>query len=281
MDDRRDVVTSDHERVSVVHEQSGGVAVINVGDGTRHNALRTADWRALERIASEPQSEGLRVVVLRPHSQSASFCAGQDVSEWVGASLETVVDSFTAMEAAFRAVEGIPVPVVAEVWGRALGGGFQLALCADTLLLDPNAELGIPVGRLGIAAPETFVRRVMGKLPSGAARRLLLWGALLSAPEAEVLGLGRMVRDRAALRTECDLLCERLNHVKPPVVRTTKGAIEHTAARSGSVACLSGIPQMPDYDAFQQAIARVVGRKKPAMPDGVPDADAGRANRMA
>ena len=55
-----------------------------------------------------------------------------------------------ALQASFNVVADIPKPVVAAVTGYALGGGLELALCADFRVLGESAKVGQPEILLGI-----------------------------------------------------------------------------------------------------------------------------------
>ena len=55
-----------------------------------------------------------------------------------------------ALQASFSAVADIPKPVIAAVTGYALGGGLELALCADFRVLGESAKVGQPEILLGI-----------------------------------------------------------------------------------------------------------------------------------
>ena len=61
-----------------------------------------------------------------------------------------MVERSGGLQSAFTAVARIPKPVVAAVTGYALGGGCELALCADVRIAAEDATLGQPEILLGI-----------------------------------------------------------------------------------------------------------------------------------
>ena len=74
------------------------------------------------------------------------FAAGADIKEMADMSYTDMVQRSGGLQSAFTAVAKIPKPVVAAVTGYALGGGCELALCADVRIAADNATLGISVG---------------------------------------------------------------------------------------------------------------------------------------
>ena len=78
------------------------------------------------------------------------FAAGADIKEMADMSYADMVERSGALQSAFTAVAAIPKPVVAAVTGYALGGGCELALCADVRFAADDAALGQPEILLGI-----------------------------------------------------------------------------------------------------------------------------------
>lgn len=84
-------------------------------------------------------------------------------------------------------------PVIAAVNGLALGGGCELALAADLVVLADHAELALPEVRLGLVADSGGLFRLPAMLPDRIARELLLTGRRLLAGEAARWGLANRV----------------------------------------------------------------------------------------
>ncbi|MFF3503433.1 enoyl-CoA hydratase/isomerase family protein [Streptomyces sp. NPDC003247] len=166
----------------------GQVAHVTVGDGTRLNALPTEGWSFLaEQVDLLSHDPGLRAVVVR--GRGGTFCAGSDLSEWLGASPSAVEESFAAMERAFTALERCPVPVVAAIEGTAAGAGCQLALACDIRYIGLSGRIGMPIARLGILASTRFAARMTDLVGPSITAELLYTGALLDAREAAGAGL--------------------------------------------------------------------------------------------
>src|SRR3712207_9407511 len=73
--------------------------------------------------------DDVRAVVL--YGGERVFAAGADIKEMAELSYPEMIKRSAALQTAFAAVARIPKPVVAAVTGYALGGGCELALCAD------------------------------------------------------------------------------------------------------------------------------------------------------
>jgi enoyl-CoA hydratase/carnithine racemase len=78
------------------------------------------------------------------------FAAGADIKEMAAMSYQEMAAASVRMQESFAALAGLPFPVIAAITGYALGGGCELALCADLRVCGEGAKLGQPEVLLGL-----------------------------------------------------------------------------------------------------------------------------------
>jgi enoyl-CoA hydratase/carnithine racemase len=88
-----------------------------------------------------------------------------------------------------RQLAELPMPTIAAIEGNALGGGLELALCCDLRIASERARLGLPEVRLAVIPGAGGTQRLPRVVGSARARELILTGRILSAAEAERIGL--------------------------------------------------------------------------------------------
>ena len=94
-----------------------------------------------------------------------------------------------ALQSSFTAVARIPKPVVAAVTGYALGGGCELALCADFRVCGDNAKLGQPEIQLGVIPGAGGTQRLPRLVGPARAKDIIFTGRFVDAEEALRIGL--------------------------------------------------------------------------------------------
>jgi enoyl-CoA hydratase/carnithine racemase len=100
------------------------------------------------------------------------------------------------LQSAFTAVADIPKPVVAAVTGYALGGGCELALCADVRIAGEGATFGQPEVLLGIIPGAGGTQRLSRLVGPSKAKDIIFTGRFVPAQEALAIGLAdRVVPD--------------------------------------------------------------------------------------
>jgi enoyl-CoA hydratase/carnithine racemase len=256
--DERAVPKGEPGKVGLVYRDFG-IADVSVGDGQRGNALSSEDWREMEqtfrRLAADDE---LRAVVVL--GQGGTFSAGSDMREWVRADRTDVAESFAAMEAAFTAIEDLPVPVIAEVEGVAAGAGCQLALACDLRVLADTARIGMPIARLGILVSPPFAARLATLAGPGVARELLYTGRLVSADEAVRLGLAtRSVPARELASATRRLVLSVARH-PGSAIRAAKQAVDVALAPARAAARAQSAGPPVAYDDFQRGIMTFLTR---------------------
>jgi enoyl-CoA hydratase/carnithine racemase len=97
------------------------------------------------------------------------------------------------LQDSFRAVARIPKPVIAAVTGYALGGGYELALCADFRVLGASAKIGQPEIQLGIIPGAGGTQRLARLVGPARAKDLVFTGRHVGAEEALEMGLADAV----------------------------------------------------------------------------------------
>jgi len=246
-------------------DRSDGVLTVLIGSGARRNALRRADWRALRAtLAGLAAEDGLRLLVVR--GRDGAFCAGSDMTDWVGGdgsavALADVDASFAEMEAALRALESVPAPTVAVLEGDAAGAGCQLALAADLRIAAASARIGMPVARLGIIVSPSFAGRMTMAVGPARAKELLYTGRLVGAPEAAALGLVTRTVPDSELDGALAELAATVAAAPPPAVRGAKAAVAAGQQAWLAAARLATVGRSADGPAFAAAITGFLRRR--------------------
>lgn len=140
--------------------------------------------RTWDTIDSDPD---IWVAVLAAAGDRA-FCAGADISGGTEAdpSRMALGGGLTGIGGPLRT---LTKPLVAAVQGYALGGGFELAMCADIVVAAGNAQFGLPEVKAGIIGESGVMHRAIRQLPHHVALALILTGERMPADEAHRHGL--------------------------------------------------------------------------------------------
>src|ERR1044072_3670760 len=168
-------------------EVDGGIGTIRL-DRAQMNALNVQVQEEIRAAAQEATSRpDVRAVVI--YGGPKVFAAGADIKEMASMTYVDMVDRSLALTSAFTAVARIPKPVVAAVTGYALGGGCELALCADYRIAAENAKLGQPEILLGVIPGAGCTQRLSRLVGPSKAKDLIFTGRMVKADEALALGL--------------------------------------------------------------------------------------------
>lgn len=115
------------------------------------------------------------------------FAAGADIGDMAEAGpIEIMARN---LQKYWRAIMDCPKPVIAAIEGYALGGGLELALCADIIVAGETARLGLPEVKVGILPGGGGTQKLARLIGSKRAMLLLLTGRLFGAAEALSMGV--------------------------------------------------------------------------------------------
>jgi enoyl-CoA hydratase/carnithine racemase len=207
-------------------EVADGVATVTLDRPEARNAISSALATELAE-AFEPLSTNreVRAVVLTGAGDRA-FCAGADLRERGGFDDHGWFVQREIFRRGFGAVRRCPLPTVAAVFGYALGGGFELALCCDLVVAAEDAVMGLPEVQLGLVPAGGGTQLLVRRVGQAVAKDLVLTGRRVDAAEAARLGLADRVVPRAELPDAAQGLARRIAANAPTAVRLAKWAID-------------------------------------------------------
>ncbi len=181
-------------------EIDGGVGTIRL-DRPKMNALNVQVQEEIRAAATEAaEREDIRAVVV--YGGERVFAAGADIKEMADMSYQDMVRRSGGLQSAFTSVAKIPKPVVAAVTGYALGGGCELALCADFRIAADDATLGQPEILLGVIPGAGGTQRLTRLVGPSTAKDLIFTGRFVKADEALAIGLVDRVVPAASVYDE-------------------------------------------------------------------------------
>lgn len=170
-------------------EESGGIAVLTLGRPERRNALSVAFMREMEAALRDVAAE-TRVVVLA--AEGGVFCAGHDLGEMTGRSLDEYREIFAVCTRLMMRIHEMPQPVIAEVQGMATAAGCQLVAACDLAVAADTAQFATPGVKIGLFCTTPMVPLVRN-IPAKPAMEMLLTGWPITADRAYQLGLVNQV----------------------------------------------------------------------------------------
>ncbi|MGY1604595.1 enoyl-CoA hydratase/isomerase family protein [Geodermatophilus sp. SYSU D00815] len=157
---------------------------MNAIDEQLHREVRAAALQAAER-------DDVRAVVI--YGGERVFAAGADIKAMSRLDGTAMVAWGRELTDSFTQVTRIPKPVIAAVTGYALGGGYELALCADFRVLGRNAKIGQPEILLGVIPGAGGTQRLARLVGPAKAKDLVFTGRHVGAEEALEIGLADAV----------------------------------------------------------------------------------------
>ncbi|HEX3906514.1 MAG TPA: enoyl-CoA hydratase-related protein [Mycobacteriales bacterium] len=171
----------------VTLEVDGAIGTIRL-DRPKMNALNGQVQQELRAAATEATERSeVRSVVI--YGGPKVFAAGADIKEMAPLSYTEMAERATTLQASFTAVAAIPKPTVAAITGYALGGGCELALCADRRVAAADAKLGQPEILLGIIPGAGGTQRLSRLVGPSRAKDICFTGRFVDADEALAIGL--------------------------------------------------------------------------------------------
>lgn len=204
-------------------DQRDGVAVVQIDRPQTRNAMNEPLRAALlDALVVADRDQGVRCIVLT--GSSDVFVAGADVKEFAGASTVDMLQRDGLQW--WDRLRGLRKPLIAAVNGPALGGGCELAMACDMVIAGEGAQFGQPEVRLGIMPGGGGTQRLVRVAGKAKAMELLLTGRMITAAEAEHLGIvTRLVPDADVLDAAIDL-ANQIARRPPVAVRLIKDAVQ-------------------------------------------------------
>lgn len=170
----------------LIEHPSDGIVVFRLNRPAVRNALNLAVRMKLAetvtRFAADP---AIRCLVVT--GSDKAFAAGADISEMAEATVAQVRQR--NVQQYWKALSDCQKPLIAAVEGYALGGGLELALCADIIVAGEGARLGLPEVKLGILPGGGGTQRLARLVGLKRAMLLLMTGRMFGAAEALTMGI--------------------------------------------------------------------------------------------
>jgi len=144
----------------VLYKKSGAIATVTLNRPEKFNTLRMDILEAMESALKKANvDKEVRVIILE--GAGDTFCAGFDFSDGLehyeivaeenydpGMDVSFVTSQYTSYIPQFMGIWRGSKPVIAKVQGYCVGGGSELALCADLVIASEDARFGTPYSRV-------------------------------------------------------------------------------------------------------------------------------------
>jgi enoyl-CoA hydratase len=158
------------------------------------NALNFELLRDLGAALDQVAAGDARALLVTGAGERA-FCAGADVKELMGRSLQATREGAAFGQAIFAKLDTLPIPSIALINGYAFGGGLELALACTFRLAARTARLGLPEIKLGLIPGYGGTQRLPRLIGEARALEMILTGRAVMAEEALQIGLVNRLAD--------------------------------------------------------------------------------------
>ncbi len=167
----------------------------------------------------------VRVVVVTGEGDRA-FSAGSHVGEFESQRGPNGRERHALESGMADRLARLPMPTIAAIEGNALGGGLELALCCDIRVASENSRLGLPEVRLAVTPGAGGTQRLPRVVGAARAKELILTGRVLTADEAERIGLVSRVVPPGQALAAADEIAAEIAARGPVAVREAKRLID-------------------------------------------------------
>ena len=204
-------------------EINDGIAVLTLNRPEVRNALDYVTWDEIRAGMRELRFNDDAHVIILTGAGGKAFASGADikalnartVSEQMNSEVNDILYEITMHKK----------PVISAVDGYALGGGCELAMACDIRIATKKSKFGQPEVNLGIIPGGGGTQRLQRLVGIGKAKELIFTGDIISAEEAERIGLiEKVVEDGTVLEAAIEM-AKKIKAKGPVAITLAKQAI--------------------------------------------------------
>ncbi len=212
------------EYQNILLEKDGHIGMLTINRPSVRNALDPQTFAEIrDAIRTCRFDKELRVVIITGAGGKA-FASGADIRSLK--ERETLEVLKSEAQEALNAVENLEKPVIAAIDGYALGGGCELAMACDIRIATRRSKLGQPEVNIGIIPGLGGTQRLPRLVGLGKAKELILTGDIITADEAESIGLvNRVVSEPEDLMSTAKEIAQKIISKAPVAVSLAKAAL--------------------------------------------------------
>src|SRR6266540_1747129 len=249
----------------VLVTRDGPIVTLTFNRPEARNAMTWAMYERLTQTCEEVDAdETVRVLVLRGTGGKA-FVAGTDISEFKA--FKTPEDGIVYERAGDRRTdrrERVRKPVVGQIQGYAVGGGFGIAAACDLRIASPDARFGVPIARtLGNCLSMEAYSRFVDLLGPSRLKELIFTARLMSAEEAYQAGFVHEIVPADRIEARVGELARTLAGHAPITLWVTKEAIRRVQEQrrlQGGEDLIAATYTSAD---FQEGVRAFLEKRKP------------------
>jgi len=186
----------------VTTSKSDGICTVTINRPDKLNAMNTDVAVELVKTFEDlGHNDDIKAIILTGEGQKA-FSAGADVAYMSKISPDESVEYARLGQLVTATVEQVRQPTIAAINGFALGGGCELAMSCDIRIAADTARMGQPEVTIGIPPGWGGTQRLIRIVGIAKAKELIYRGHMISADEAERIGLVNRVVPLSSLMEE-------------------------------------------------------------------------------
>jgi enoyl-CoA hydratase/carnithine racemase len=210
---------------NLIYEKKDGIAYVTFNRPKVLNALNRKTVEELQDALWDARDDASARVLILTGAGEKSFVAGADISELAQRTPVDGKDFSLFGQSVFHLLETMGKPSICAINGFALGGGCELALCCTIRIASKTAKLGQPEVKLGIIPGYGGTQRLARLCGKGVAHELCLTGEMITAEQAQRIGLVNHVYEPAELLPAAEAMAKMMIGNAPVAVKYTMEAI--------------------------------------------------------
>lgn len=226
------------------------------------NALDPALIAELRRAVEAAPGGGARALILS--GRAGMFSAGLDVPALLPLDRAAIAGAWRDFYALMDALARSPIPVAAAITGHSPAGGAVLAICCDyRVMADGNFQIGLNEVQVGLPLPPVIHAMLARLVGDHQAERLGVPGLLVSAAEAQRVGLVDELAPVEQVVPQALAWCQRLLALPPKAMSATREMARRNLARlfeQDSSSELAGLVEAWMSEETQGAMRALVAR---------------------
>ncbi len=212
---------------TILFEKDHGIGIVTINRPQVMNALNDLAYAEIYQLFQEIEKDREVKVVIITGSGEKAFVAGTDITYMSKFNTDEARTFSATMKKTCDLIWNLPKPVIAAINGFALGGGAELAMCADIIIASENAKFGQPEINLGIIPGSSGTQRLPRLIGISRAKELIYSGGIIDAKTALSMGLLSKVVAPAELMKEAKALAANLSEKSSVILKLAKSAINN------------------------------------------------------